>query len=39
MSKNLAMAATMTMVLSIIFGATGNTSLMYALTALSLIHI
>lgn len=33
MSKNLAMAATMTMVLSIIFGATGNTSLMYALTA------
>lgn len=33
MSKILLMAATMTMVLSIIFGATGNTNLMYALTA------
>ena len=33
MSKILLTAATMTMVLSIIFGATGNTNLMYALTA------
>lgn len=33
MSKILLMASTMTMVLSIIFGATGNTNLMYALTA------
>ena len=33
MSKSLLMAATMTMVLSIIFGATGNTAVMYALTA------